>query len=95
MRFEWDPAKARSNLAKHGVAFEDAEFVWKDPLHTINFDRVENGEERWWAIGMVGAVAIVVVIHTDPDTDNDELVRIVSARRASRQERKIYEQQNP
>jgi len=44
---------------------------------------------------MVGAVAIVVVIHTDPDTDNDELVRIVSARRASRQERKIYEQQNP
>jgi hypothetical protein len=44
---------------------------------------------------VVGVVAIVVVVHTYPDADDDELVRIVSARRASRQERRIYEQQNP
>jgi len=94
MKFEWDLEKARTNLIKHGVAFEDAEFVWDDPLHVIRFDRVENGEERWWAIGVVGAVAILVAVHAFPGPDDETRVRIISARRASRQERRIYEQEN-
>jgi hypothetical protein len=92
MVFEWDDAKARANLAKHGVAFEDALLVWKDPLHTIVFDRFEGAEERWHAIGVVGAVALLVVVHVYPDLNDDQRVRIVSARKASTRERKTYEQ---
>ncbi len=44
--FTWDPAKAALNLAKHGVAFEDAALVWSDPLHLVRFDQIEAGEER-------------------------------------------------
>jgi uncharacterized DUF497 family protein len=92
MIFEWDAAKAEANLAKHRVAFEDAQFVWDDPLHVIIFDRIEQHEERWWAIGMAGPVAIVVVVHVYPDVDEEDRVRIISARKATRQERRIYEE---
>lgn len=44
--FEWDPDKARSNLRKHGVAFEDAELVWKDPFHIVYLDRIVDQEPR-------------------------------------------------
>jgi hypothetical protein len=50
MDFEWDAAKARSNLAKHGIAFEDAAFVWLDPLLQLRFDRFVDLEERWWRL---------------------------------------------
>lgn len=46
MKFEWDPNKARRNVAKHGVSFEVARRVWDDPLHVIVPDRFEDGEER-------------------------------------------------
>jgi uncharacterized DUF497 family protein len=95
MHFEWDPDKARTNLAKHGVAFEDAEFVWEDPLCQILFDRVEGGEERWWAVGAVGPTAVLVVVHIYPDANDETRVRIVSARKATRRERRRYEQENP
>lgn len=51
--FEWDDDKAAANLRKHHVAFELAELVWDDPAHIIVFDRYENDEERWHAIGLV------------------------------------------
>ncbi len=63
MRFEWDWEKAKRNLAKHGVAFELAEFVFDDPLHILIPDRFEDGEQRWHAVGMVGSVAILLVVH--------------------------------
>lgn len=91
MRFEWDPAKAASNILKHDVAFETAIEVWDDPLHVIIFDRVEGGEERWRAFGLVDAVAMLVVVHSYPDQD-DERVRIISARKATKSERKVYEE---
>ena len=101
MIFEWDDDKAATNLLKHGVAFELAEEVWNDPAHIIVFDRRENNEERWHAIGLVRAVLILTVVHTypanwetDENREGDEQVRIVSARKATRDERKRYEAQN-
>jgi uncharacterized DUF497 family protein len=94
MRFEWDQAKAASNLVKHDISFELATRVWEDPLHELRFDRVENGEERWHAIGFVGAELLVVAIHTYPDPVDKDLVRIISARQATRQERRFYEQED-
>jgi uncharacterized DUF497 family protein len=52
--FEWDDGKAASNLAKHGVSFELAREVWSDPLYVVLPDRMEGGEQRWHAIGMIG-----------------------------------------
>ncbi|MCC7266506.1 MAG: BrnT family toxin [Caulobacteraceae bacterium] len=92
MDFEWDPAKARSNLVKHGIAFDEAIQVWDDPLHQSRRTRIENFEERWQTIGMVGPVALVLVVHTYPDPQNDQRVRVMSARRALRHERRQYEE---
>jgi len=92
-QFEWRPEKAQRNLAKHGVAFETAERVWDDPLHVIVPDRFEDGEERWQAIGMVGAVVLLIVVHTYPDLEDEDRVRIIGARKATRHERRLYEQE--
>jgi uncharacterized DUF497 family protein len=91
--FEWDGEKATSNLAKHGVSFELAQEVWSDPLHVILPDRVEGREERWHAIGIVGAVVVLVVAHNHPEPDNEDRIRIISARKATSHERKRYEQE--
>lgn len=93
MRFVWDVGKARSNLAKHGVSFELARRVWDDPLHVILPDRVADGEQRWHAIGLVGAVVVLVVVHVHPNPEDDELVRIIGARKATRHERIRYEEE--
>lgn len=91
-RFEWDSEKARRNLSKHGVTFEDAMLVWDDPLHLIAFDRIEGGEERWHVMGTAGGVVVLLVVHTYPDQENLDRVRIVGARRATPHERRAYEQ---
>lgn len=91
MQFEWDPAKARSNLAKHGVSFELACRVWDDPLHVIVPDRVVDGEQRWHAIGMVGNVTVLVVVHSWPRGEEINLARIIGARKATPHERRRYE----
>ncbi|WP_244621631.1 BrnT family toxin [Neomesorhizobium albiziae] len=93
MRFEWDPEKARRNLAKHGIAFDVAQFVFDDPLYLLVPDRFEDGEQRWHAIGMVGEIAILLVVHTYPDPDREDLVRIIGARKATPHERRRYEQE--
>lgn len=90
MRFEWDAEKARRNLAKHGVSFEDAVLVWDDPHAEIVLDRSESGEERYWAVGHVGP-GLLVVVHLYPDPREQGLVRIISARKAERHERRKYE----
>lgn len=93
MRFEWDPEKARRNLAKHGTSFELARRVWDDPCHLVVPDRIEGGEQRWHAIGLVGPVVILVVVHAYPDADDEGRVRIIGARRATPHERRRYEQE--
>ena len=93
MAFEWDDRKAASNLAKHGVSFELAKAVWDDPLHVIIPDRVEGAERRWHALGLVGAVVVLVVVHSYPDASDEDRIRIISARKATKQERHRYEQE--
>jgi uncharacterized DUF497 family protein len=92
-RFEWDPAKAKRNLAKHGVSFEQASRVFDDPFALMMQDRVEHGEERWQAIGRAGTYLVIVVAHTVRHSAGDDVIRIISARRALRQERQRYEDQ--
>ncbi|TIS52665.1 MAG: BrnT family toxin [Mesorhizobium sp.] len=95
MQFEWDPEKARRNLAKHGVAFDLAQKVFDDPLYLVVPDRFEDGEQRWHAIGMVGTQVILLVVHTYPNLADEERVRIVGARKATPHERRRYEQEGP
>ena len=92
MRFVWDPAKAESNHRKHGVRFEDAVRVFFDPLHLTVQDRVEGSEYRWQTIGQVGGAAVLLVAHTVTEEGPEpvETIRIISARRATPQERKRY-----
>ena len=92
MQFEWDWRKAASNRAKHGIAFEFAIRVWDDPHHVLYLDRVEDGEERWHAVGVVGAVSILVVVHVYPDPDDETRIRIIGARKATPHERRRHEQ---
>ena len=87
-RFDRDPAKVMRNLSKHGVAFDDATLVWADPHYILRFDRYEDGEERWHAIGSACGVVVLLVVHTEPE---DDTIRIVGARRATRHERRIYQ----
>jgi len=91
-RFEWDEAKALSNYQKHGIKFEDAALVFNDPFAVVGRDRIENGEERWRTIGMSGGIMLLLVAHTLRfEEENTEVIRIVSARRLDKKERKYYE----
>jgi uncharacterized protein len=91
--FSSDDDKNASNLAKHGVSFEAAKLVFDDPLHISRQDRIENGEQRWQTIGLVAGCVLLLVAHTwVDDDDGTEHIRIVSARRATKIERKVYEQ---
>ena len=88
LTFEWHPPKARSNFAKHGVGFEEASTVFGDPLSlTIPDPEHSRMEERFVTMGTAFTGKLLVVVHTDRG-DN---IRIISARRASRRERKSYE----
>lgn len=92
-RFTWDELKDRSNRRKHGISFETATRVFLDPLHISIQDRVVEGEERWQTIGMVDGMLVILVAYTVIDGD-EELIRIISARKATRQERIEYEEAN-
>jgi uncharacterized DUF497 family protein len=90
-KFEWDAAKAVSNLTKHGVSFQTAVRVFADPHLCMAQDRFENGEFRWQSIGMVDGCLVILVAHTlGEDEAGSELIRILSARRAEPKERKRY-----
>ena len=93
MEIEWDEQKNLTNFAKHKISFELARLVFGDPLHLVKFDRVVDGEERWHAMGKVMDRHILVVVHTYKNRKNEEILRIISARRASSHERKQYEQE--
>ena len=89
--FSWDSQKNKLNLAKHGVSFDTAQFVFSDPLQLSRQDRDENGEVRWQTVGMV--CEMLLAAHTWADNQNGaEKIRIISARRATKLERKEYEQ---
>lgn len=92
-RFEWDPAKASANERKHGVTFEIARYAFDDPDALMDHDRVEGGERRWQTLGMVGDVLLLLVAHTVRFEEEDEIIRIISARRADRKEKQRYEKE--
>jgi uncharacterized protein len=90
MRFTWDPRKAASNRKKHGISFEEAgtaladdhAVTGADPDHSI-------GEERWITFGVSNEGRLLAVSHTEEKSDT---IRVISARRATRSERKLYEE---
>ena len=89
MRFEWDEEKNRRNLARHMVCFETAKRVFDDP-HAINTqDRFVDGEERWQTVGVVSGTALLVA-YTYRDEPGDEVIRLISARKAIPSERRAY-----
>lgn len=90
--FEWDDNKAKINHLKHGISFEEAVLVFEDPFAVSDQDRVENGEQRWQTIGMAGGCLLLLVAHTVRLEDESiEVIRIISARRVDRKERRRYE----
>ena len=80
-----------ANVAKHGVAFEDACLVWDDPHYILRYDHHEDGEERWQIMGYAGGVVLLVVWHAYPDPNDEQKVRIIGARKTERRERSAYE----
>jgi uncharacterized protein len=88
--FAWDERKNRANRRKHGISFETATLVFDDPFHISVQDREVDGEARWQTIGMVNGVHVLLVAHIMEEEGG--LIRILSARKATRQERSIYAQ---
>jgi uncharacterized DUF497 family protein len=89
MNFAWDPEKAESNLAKHGLSFEEASTAFADPLSRTKPDPLHSDEEdRLILLGITSAGRLVVVAHAD----RGETVRLISARLATPAERRRYEQ---
>ena len=92
MRFEWDEVKSRRNLAKHRISFETAKLVFEDPHALSVQDRAVGDEERWQTLGMIGGVILVLVAHTYRDENGEEVIRLISARKATPLERTFYEE---
>ena len=88
MQFEWDAQKAAENLAKHGVLFDEASTVFGDPLAGTILDPQHSTDEfRFVTIGLSTAQRLIVIAHAD----RGDRIRIISARRATRRERRRYE----
>lgn len=94
MEFEWDEQKNRANITKHGIDFEQAKALFDDPYLVSRVDeRFEYGEVREVSIGQMplvtqGQTLIVLVVHTE----RNGITRIISARKATKQERRLYEE---
>lgn len=88
LSFEWDESKARANLSKHAVSFGEASTVFGDPLSLTIPDPHSQAEDRFIILGHSNQGKLLVVVHTERG-DN---IRIISARRASRRERRDYEE---
>lgn len=88
MEFEWDPDKSQANLKKHGISFHEAATVFGDPL-AITFNNPDHSirEYRFLTFGYSRMGQLLVVVHTE----RHGKARIISARRATKHERKIYE----
>lgn len=92
-RFVWDPAKADSNRQRHGVTFEEAATVFRDPLALTIFDADHSEqEERWITLGRGDQQRLLLVVHTFVEISvNEAEIRIISAREATPHERRQYE----
>ncbi len=92
MKYEWDEEKNRLNLQKHGISFEEAKEVFNDALHISKLDkRFSYFEERWISIGSTSKYKVLVVANLFFTDEGEEIIRIISARRANKKERQSYE----
>ena len=86
MDFEWDEEKDRSNQAKHAISFDEAIAIFADAgIVVLDVTRIEDGEDRWKAIGLIEAKLFAVTF-----TMRDDVCRIISARRANSKEERIH-----
>lgn len=94
-RFEWDLAKAQANRSKHGVSFAEATEILRDPIAMTLYDEAHSvQEDRWITLGRVENGAVLLMVHTFEEVDDEvAVVRVISARKATRQERAVYERQ--
>lgn len=90
MRLEWDEGKNRSNFVKHKISFETARLVFDDAHARSARERFVAGEERWQTIGSIKGL-LVVVAHTYYLEGEEEVIRIISARKATPAERRAHE----
>jgi uncharacterized DUF497 family protein len=89
MKFEWDEAKARDNLVKHDISFEEAKTVFDDRLYVDFYDPDHSQDEhRYIIIGRSGKGRVLIISYTE----RNDSIRLISARRATRAERKVYEE---
>jgi uncharacterized DUF497 family protein len=88
VNFEWDDEKNRANIKRHGFDFADGWEVFEEPLLVGRDMRIDYGEDRWIAIGSLGN-RVVVIVFTEP---NEETIRIISLRKATKHERTKLEQ---
>lgn len=94
IKFEWDPAKAEANTKKHGVSFEEAQSVFYDEFAVQFFDDDHSGdEERFLLLGMSTGARLLLVCHCERDAGN--IIRIISARKATKREGTFYESEMP
>jgi len=91
--FEWNPEKARLNVRKHRISFEQAATVFLDPLAlSIRDDEHPDKEERWITLGRSGEAKTLLVVHTYRENPNNSVtIRIISARKATKHEQRQYE----
>ena len=88
--FEWDPAKAAANIKKHRVSFEEARSVFFDEFATQFFDEDHSlSEERFLILGLSSGTKLLIVCHCE--CENGEIIRIISARRATKRESAFYQ----
>ena len=90
IRFEWDPPKATANLKKHRISFEDAQSVFYDEFAVQFFDNLHSSEEeRFLMLGMSSAAILLIVCHCE--REGGAVIRIISARKATRRESAFYQ----
>ena len=87
MEIEYDSQKAKSNLAKHGISFEEAATALYDSLALVQEDRESTNESRWVLIGLSNQANLLTVVYT---LRNEEVIRLISARKSTRREEKYY-----
>ena len=93
LRFEWDPSKAAANLAKHGVSFEEAQTAFSDEGALLLDDpEPVEGEDRFILLGLSAKLRVLIVVHCYRSAD--QVIRLISARKADRMERGQYVTRN-
>jgi len=86
MLFTWDEKKRQSNIKKHGIDFTHAGEIFAGPTFTWEDDRFDYGEQRWITMGLMGALVVVLVVHTE----STEEIHVISIRKADKDEQALF-----